>query len=318
MSLAVAVMQQREETKRSISLEDIPNTYFEFVEKNVGFIRDTSKSENLNAHQFARMASESSTAVSDIAPQIAGFVEALEEFWKAAAEPAHYHIQDLTGLKAVYGGDLFPSHSQNIASSVGLYTDTIILGDPFLKSRHIFDLASDREKLYYFFKHSINVLKYKDLALAKLDQPLVVMAPYQSTIDDQVMKTLSATSEDDAARHASRIFNIDFESFQEVLQFCEKLPVPSELTKAIVERDRFLLDVDFSGSIEEQIREMLDFPLQDRVSGKHAGRLVAAHCFSRMSQAGDVLMESRYLGGVPLIEAPTSWKYFIWYLVFLC
>jgi hypothetical protein len=33
----------------------------------------------------------------------------LEEFWSVLTESSHYHVQDLTGTNAVFGGDLFPS-----------------------------------------------------------------------------------------------------------------------------------------------------------------------------------------------------------------
>lgn len=33
----------------------------------------------------------------------------LEEFWSVLTVSSHHHVQDLTGTKAVLGGDLFPS-----------------------------------------------------------------------------------------------------------------------------------------------------------------------------------------------------------------
>ena len=42
--------------------------------------------------------------------------------------------------------------------------------------------------------------------------------------------------------------------------------------------------------------------------------MVFNHCFGRMAQATDISWKSASLGGVPLIDAPTSWQYYNWSL----
>lgn len=42
--------------------------------------------------------------------------------------------------------------------------------------------------------------------------------------------------------------------------------------------------------------------------------MIFNQCFGRMSQATDVSWKSSSLGGVPLIDAPTSWQYYNWSL----
>lgn len=108
MALAAAFFHNRNSEKEAISLSDIASTYFEFVEKNLGFLADKAKDKGYNAAHFAHAVSENQSAVDDLAPQTAKFLEALQEFWESVADASHYHIQDLDACKAIFGGDLFP------------------------------------------------------------------------------------------------------------------------------------------------------------------------------------------------------------------
>ena len=54
----------------------------------------------------------------------------ITDFWKINAEVVRAHLGELRGSKAIFGGDVFPSYLSNVASSVGLYMDTIVLPDP--------------------------------------------------------------------------------------------------------------------------------------------------------------------------------------------
>ncbi|TIQ71507.1 MAG: hypothetical protein E5X64_40225, partial [Mesorhizobium sp.] len=121
LSLATAFFHQREETKKSVSLIDISRTYFEFVEKNFGFLAKQAEEKGYDAANFATAIADIPSAVEELSVSGSRFVEALGEFWDTVGDSSHYHLQDLTASKAVFGGDLFPSYQTNIASSVGLY-----------------------------------------------------------------------------------------------------------------------------------------------------------------------------------------------------
>jgi hypothetical protein len=268
---------------------------------------------NRNADSFARFASESAAAVSDLDPQIDGFLEAIDQFWSSVADAAHYHIQDISGSKAVFGGDLFPSYAKNIASSVGLYVDTIVLSDPFLQSKHVFDLNDKKQRVYYFVKHAVNLLQYKDIATAGTNNPIVTIVPFRSTIDAEETDFLRRATLKDALKHATALFGRDFESWDAVLEFTSSLDSPEKLVSELAQPDRLVFDLDWKGSHLEQINRALK-DVYGQFVGQHAGNLVAAQCFGRMGQATDILLKSRYLSGTPMIDAPTSWRYFNWKL----
>lgn len=173
LALAVAGLQQREDAKNAISLRDISGAYFEAIDASFGKLAKDINEKGYNPNQAARAISESEVSVEELTSNIPKFIDDLERFWSSASESSTYHIQDIPGLKAVYGGDLFPSYTRNIASAIGLYTDTIVLSDPFWQSRHIFENASNKQRTYYLIKHALNVLTYKELATLMLQRRLL-------------------------------------------------------------------------------------------------------------------------------------------------
>lgn len=314
MSLAVAGLQHREDAKNAISLQDIANTYFGAIEANFGELAKDAEERGFNVNEAAHAISETTDAVEEFTSKLPDFLGGLEDFWTGVAQSSDYHIQDINGLKAVYGGDLFPSYTRNIASAIGLYTDTIVLSDPFWNSRHIFQNASKEQQAYYLIKHALNVLRYKDLALAEVGKPIVVLAPFRSSVDKHEMEFLQHATEIDALKHASALFGRDFGSSEELWGFGDTLDTPQKVVDALATPDRLLFDTSWNGALQEQIVRGLSSDWHDVGGDQHPGHMVVGMCYGRMGQATDLLLKSRYLSGVPLIEAQTSWEYFNWKL----
>jgi hypothetical protein len=55
-------------------------------------------------------------AVKDFQASIPQFQELIDDLWKETWDAAHYHVQDLTGLKAIFGGEIFPAGTKNVVS----------------------------------------------------------------------------------------------------------------------------------------------------------------------------------------------------------
>ncbi|MFE0758762.1 hypothetical protein ACFW16_32695 [Inquilinus sp. NPDC058860] len=314
LTLVAAAMHEREEAKKAASLKEISNLYFDFIEQNLGFIIDEAKNKGYNAQQFAMAVSENTTAAEELASGTPKLLESFQTLWDGIGDASHYHIQDLTASKAIYGGDLFPSYKKNIASSLSLYIDTIVLSDPFWNSRHIFEMGSPKQKAFYLIKHAINVSKYSALAREDLAKPIVVFSPFRSSVDENEAKMLKAIADADALKHAGALYGRDFESADELLEFSDPLDTADKVIGALKDPSRLLIDTEWKGSLREQIERHLAGEWVAFAGESHAGRMVAGQCFGRMAQATDVLMKSRYLGGTPLIDAPTSWRYFNWKL----
>ncbi len=314
LTMAVTAMQDREDMKSAISLKDIQTTYFEWLENNFGEHYKVMVRRNLTPHDAGRAISSSTESMDYTVSVIPKFMEVLTEFWNNLIDPAYAHLEDLQVLKAVFGGDFFPSAYENIASKCGIYTDTIVLPDPFLKSGALWERWSKENQTYYFIKHALNLLKYKELALAETNIPIVVILPERMTIDEHEQKTIGSFSESDALIHASHVFGRNFSDMKELFEFVEPFETPEKIANIITNPKRVLFDTDWSGTLQNQIQKAIKEHQKEIFSMEHAGRMVALQGYGRMSQANDLLMKSLRLRGTPLIDAPTSWKYFQWKL----
>jgi hypothetical protein len=311
LALMVAHFKQREDVKDAASLRHVQAAYFQSIENNFGDLFRDMQEAGASPHQYAAVLSSDDENVEYLYPVISEFMGALTEFWTDASEVVSYHLQDLSAVKGVFGGDLFPV--ENIASTCGLYLDTIVLTDPFMNSRGLFTRWENREAVRYFVKNAMNVLSYKELALADVDPPIIAILPFESSFNKEHSDTIAEWARTDALIHAGKLFGREFSSMQELVEFCEKLDTPEMAVRELVDPSRLLFDVDWTDSTEKQIdRALKEF---GTISGaNNAGSLIAAQCFGRMMQATDLLVKSRSLGGTPLIEAPTSWRYFNWKL----
>jgi hypothetical protein len=127
-------MHNREEMKKSASLAEIQTTYFEFLEKNFGHLHRIMVDRGLTPHDAGVALSRTPTTVAELTSNLEGFLSTIEEFWSSGGPVAIAHVEDMHDtLKGVFGGDLFPSASENIASKCGLYTETLVLPDPYLR-----------------------------------------------------------------------------------------------------------------------------------------------------------------------------------------
>ena len=313
MASAVAAMHHHQSAMEQISLRQVQEEYFRALDSMFGDVFAEMMKIGLTPEQMAEGLHRSDEQVAHTYPLIEEFVSGLEDFWKTASEVVSYHLQELNCIKGVFGGDLFPLSGKNIASTCGLYLDTIILTDPFMNCRELFVRWDERTAARHFIKHGLNVLTYRDLALADVDEPIVVIVPFESAISEQSRDLISSLAEPDALKHAERIFGVSFTDLAELLEFCEKLETPSDVIERVVNPERVLFDTEWTEPLDKQIARSVDE--FGAVSGaRNAGSSIFAQCMGRMMQATDVLIKSQSLGGTPLIEAPTSWTYFNWKL----
>ena len=311
MAMMVAVMEDREQLKNAASLLEVQRAYFHTIEANFGDLYKRMIADGASPHQISSALVRHPENVEHFHPVISEFMAWLTEFWESVSDVVSYHLQDMNITKGVFGGDLFPV--ENIASTCGLYLDTIILTDPFMNCKSLFPRLSKDEAVRYLLKNAMNVLSYKELALADLPTPIVAILPFESSFKEDQYDTLAGWAKDDALAHAGRIFGRRFSSVEELLEFGASLDTPELVAREVSDRERLLFDTEWTGSVEEQLHRA--FKDWGAVAGApNPGLYVANQCLSRMMQATDLLAKSRSLGGTPLIEAETSWRYFNWKL----
>lgn len=313
MALAVTHMHDREELKKSISLSEIQNTYFKFIDQNFGHYYKLMVERKLSPHDAGMAAKNSEASINEITDNLDETLNVIEKFWEGVGEIAHIHVEDMHGnVKGIFGGDLFPTHDENIASKCGIYTDTIILPDPFIRSKHVFQHYTPADKVYYFIKHAMNVMQYKDLACADVKIPIVVILPDLAAFQEEEFKFFHQLGEQDSLVHSAKLFGRQFESFEELMDFCQSLDTIERTVAEIADGNRVLFDTDWKGDTASKIENAMKSNEMKPFGDIAPGTVVAIHALGRMSVSNELLVKSRRLNGTPIIEAPTSWQYLVW------
>ena len=312
MALAVTAMHDREELKKEASLSEIQNMYFKFIEDNLGQFYDMMLKQNLTPHDVGRALTQNEKSVEAFTENLDEFPNVIDQFWEGVGEIAHIHVEDMHGnIKGIFGGDLFPSHDENIASKCGIYADTIVLPDPFLRSKHIFSNYPKKDKAYYFIKHAMNILQYKDLACADVEVPIIAILPDQAALQEDEKEFFHSLGKQDSIIHAGKLFNRKFDSFEELIGFGQELDTIERAVAEIGDKSRVLFDTEWTGDIASQLAQALENehykPFVDS-----PGMLLASQSLGRMSVSNELLIKSRRLNGSPIIDAPTSWQYLVW------
>lgn len=312
MAMMAAISSDRNDIKAAASLRDIQSAYCQRITTMFEEAHDIMRKSGANPQSMSWAFSRDAEHVEQNYPLIEPFVSELQGFWEVMSEPVSYHLQDLQGLKGVFGGDLFPSYDQNIASSTGLYLDTIVLTDPFMNTRDLFARWPKNEAVRMFLKHGLQLMNYRELVLAETDPPIVVILPFESAHNADYRESLFSAAGAKAVRHAELLFGRNFSGLDQLHDFLTKLTQPSDVAAALADESRLLFDTEWQGDSVSQMGKALEENLT--IAGDHAGSLVFQQCFGRMSQATDISWKSLSLGGVPLIDAPTSWQYYNWSL----
>jgi hypothetical protein len=315
MALMAEFVHDREEMKAAYPLAEIQNSYFEFLSANFGHFYKAMRERRLTPHDVARGLADDEKSRAELLGPHDKFLKTIEEFWNSAASAAHAHVEDMhSSAKGIFGGDLFPSHSENISSKCSIYLDTLVLPDPFLRSKFMFARWSDQRKAYFLVKHALNLLQYRELACADVSPPIVVVLPDVAELREEEKKFFYELGKIDAVKHANGIFGASFSSFDEVFDFASKLQTVDQVVGAIKDPKRVLFDTEWSGTLSEQLKRALDTEDYQIVGRGNPGVIVAAQAIGRMSVSNELLIKSRRLNGTPLIDAPTSWQYFVWKL----
>lgn len=317
LAIDIEYFHDRNEAKGIIPLKEIQQIYFQFIERNFGEFYKMMTHNKATPHQIAEYISSSKHVdeINYLDGNISGFIDIISEFWEANGEIAHYHVEDMYGItKGVFGGDLFPSNESNIASKCGIYIDTIILPDPYYHSKILFEKWDKKQRVYYFIKDALNILQYKDLALAETEPPIIVILPDKDMMSEHYKKQLLMIGEKDALYHASKIFGKHFGSLKELLNYSNKLDTVEKVLKKVKNAHKILFDVDFKEPIYKQILDQTKGVSSQILGSSNPGFIVAMQGVGRMNQCNDLIMKSLKLNGTPIIDAPTSWEFFKWKL----
>ncbi|WP_339071193.1 hypothetical protein WIN67_10565 [Pseudomonas idahonensis] len=306
---AVAHIEDREEWKELISLKEIQNAYFNRVDAHFGKLFELMNKADANPYKFAAWFASDANRVDDNIELIDEFTAEIVKFWKNIAEPTWIHVEDCIDSKAIFTGELFPDGRSNLASSTGIYFDTTILPDPFLKIYSLFEFMPKQERLQEIIRLALQVLQYKDLALAEVEKPIIAVLPDRHRLDKSYEHYVNICAEQDTLSYGNSIFGTNYSDIKEMLEYLRSFK-DSQAVAALVKDPKKMLfstewDGDFSTHIERYIEEQ-----GKRLGFNAPGEAIFMNMLTRFSQANNSFQRSMSLGGTPVIRAETSWAWF--------
>jgi hypothetical protein len=306
-ALAAAASKPRREMEQ-MSLRDVQGKYFDMLDDMFGKLFSEMKRHDLNPQQIADAVSSNEAMVTAFNADLPAFADGIRAFWETFGPVVEAHLRDLGSLKSVFGGDIFPSYTSNIACSVGLYMDTIVLPDPLLSLTTIARSMSGKNRFLYVTKHALNALGYRELALADLKPPIVVIAPNHWGLEDSYNAAMTVAGEADTLLHASRMFGRSFSTVAELLTFLNQFADAGKLISHLADPSRLLFDSEWVGTLSQQFERYT----REMMPTAGVADIVFAGVLGRMIMANDILLRSSRFGGSPLIDAPTSWQFLQW------
>jgi hypothetical protein len=315
LGLAVLAGRSRKETKQ-IPLRDTQIAYFEMLDNLFGKPFSEMLQRGLDPYDVATSLAADSKLVEAFEGDLGEFSASVREFWGYHGPIVQAHLEDLGGLKSVFSGDISPSYLSNIACSVGLYMDTVVLPDPILRLIEYSSAPGSfkaQRLFFYLAKHALNILSYRDLALAEIEPPIVVIAP-GLTSENNYSSVLAKVADADVIDHCSKLFGRSFSTVQEIVIFLNEVSGVSQLISLLADPSRLLVDAEWTESLPEQLQHHISkikSEFRDPMT-KDIGQVVLEMVVGRMLQANDALFESSRYGGCPLIDAPTAWQYLLW------
>jgi hypothetical protein len=312
-ALAAAGAQQQREM-RKIPLREAQSQYFDILDQFFGTPFSEMQKHGVSPAQVAEHLASQESIVAAFRTDMPEFVSGMSEFWDYYGPVVDLHLSELGSLKSVFGGDVFPAYTANIACSVGLYMDTVVLPDPLLRILNLASISSPQQSLYLLAKHALSAMRYRSLALADVDPPIVVIAGDPMFREPSYLVGLQMVSDEDVLTHAAAAFGRTFSDQKALREFLLGFSNASQLVSRLADASRFLFDLEWSEPLEEQFAKYV----ADTGSKVPAaiGKTIADTSYmaisGRMMQANDLLFRSARYKGTPLIDAPTSWQYLLW------
>lgn len=311
--LAVAYHADREEWKDAVSLKQIQETYFERLTDMFGQPHQLMREANADPYRFAGWYASDATRVKEAIQTIDEFVDGTHEFWENIADPTWIHLEDSQDTKAMFTGEIFPDGGSNVVSSTGIYFDTTVLPDPFLKIAPVLSHMNEAERVEEVLRLGLQAMAYRELALADLATPIVAVLPDRHSLEDNYKEFIHRGAARDTLHHASILFGRIFGEIDELTDFLKHFKSSAEIVSALAKPGELVFATEWKGDLASHIDRYLS-ENGHKLHITQPGQAVFAQLFTRFSQANDSFQRSRELRATPVVRAETSWLWFNWML----
>ncbi|OQV40449.1 hypothetical protein BZ160_14290 [Pantoea vagans] len=316
MGSAVRHFTERLDIKKNHSIQDLQKSYFDHLFYNFGEVYEFMVNAKEEPWKVASFLSTKVDFVKSIDESFEEIYSNIQKFWEVASEIGIIHLQDGDQIKATFSGDMFPSYSQNVVSTAGLYVDTIVLPCPVLRVGRLHGAASKKEFCRLLLKHVLTCMTYREIALEEFNPAVALVLPDSRDYSQDDKEFMQNISEPMILKHAGFLYGREFSEKGEFEDFSRSLKDINAVMKALKNPQRLVFDIEWGGDAHSQLSRIMSD--SDRISAKlfdnHAGMEVYFNCLGRIPQAMAAKENAQSLGSTPLINAETSWLYYTWLL----
>jgi hypothetical protein len=102
-----------------------------------------------------------------------------------------------------------------------------------------------RRRTYYLVKHGLNLLRYRDVALADINPPILIVLPDTSALYPEERDFIEQFSEPDVLAHARLVFGQQFSTVEDLFSYAQTLDTMDKVVKSIHPRS-CIRDVQYS------------------------------------------------------------------------
>jgi len=299
---------------KSISLDHVQTEYFAMLEDLLGDVANHCKKHDIQPYQFATYSKTNTDIIKQISTNADSISEIISNFWDNYGFVVKVHLEEMENVRGVFGGDVFPIGSNNIGCQAGVYLDTIVLPDPLLRLyTRLRSTIPDHELTYQVIKHGLTALSYKPLAFTDTSAPIIVIAPGSSEAETSI--GFKEFVREDTLLHLNSAIGSDFQSLDELLEYVSTIEDPNDLEKKSLRPERLLSGASDDPDLLSRMQAMEKFAgSRTSINSLLTGltEYIVADAYGRMGQANAVLIASQQYGGMPLLDAPVSWRHLCW------
>lgn len=311
--LLIAYQADREEWKDLMSLKQIQEAYFDRLQNVFGQPFEMMLEAKADPYRFAEWFASEKERVTETIGLVDEFVSGTIEFWENISDPTWIHLEDSFDSKAVFTGEIFPDGRSNVVSSTGIYFDTTVLPDPFLKMAPVLAHMDEQDRVTEILRLGLQVLQYRDLAIADVTKPLVAVLPDRHGLEESYRKFVHDCASDDTVKHARRLFGQEFADVEELTDFLKRFKTSGDIVASLQQPDELVFATEWDGSLAAHIDRFIS-ENGKKLGISAPGEAVFVQLLTRFSQANDSYQRSRELRGTPIVRAETSWMWFNWML----
>ena len=311
--LLIAYQADRDEWKDLVSLKQIQQAYFDRLQSVFGQPFEMMLEAKVDPYRFAEWFASEKERVTEALEIVDDFVSGTIEFWENISAPTWIHLEDSIDSKAVFTGEIFPDGRSNVVSSTGIYFDTTILPDPFLKIAPVLAHMDEQERVTEVLRLGLQALQYRDLAIADVSMPLVAILPDRHGLEEDYRKFVHNCASDDTVKHANRLFGREFADVEELADFLKRFKSSGDIVASLQKPDELVFATEWDGGLASHIDRFLG-ENSKKLGITAPGQAVLVQLLTRFSQANDSFQRSRELRGTPIVRAETSWLWFNWML----